>query len=142
MQSHYDVLLSVIDAWKGGNIDAVTAHMTDDVAWHYAVAIAPPVIGKAAVHRAMTKIRAGQTPRSWRILSHAETTDRLFVEGIDEHGGADGKQVAIAYAGVLDFRGDLICGWRDYFDIGAVDAQRQDKAMADWMKALLERSAS
>ena len=142
MESRYDVLLAVIDAWKGGDIDALTAHLSDDFVWHYALAIAPPVIGRAAAHRAMTKIRAGQTPISWRILGHAETSDCLFVEGIDEHIGKDGKRVAIAYAGVLDFRGELICAWRDYFDAGAVDAQRQGEAMADWMKALLERPAS
>jgi limonene-1,2-epoxide hydrolase len=134
--------MQVIDAWKGGHIDAVVAHLTDDFVWHYAAAIAPPVIGKAAAHRAMSRISAEQTPVAWRILSHAETADRLFVEGIDEHIGKDGKRVIIPYAGVLDFRGDLICGWRDYFDVGVVEAQKQGKAMAEWMKALLERPAS
>ena len=40
----------------------------------------------------------------WRIFAHAESGDRLFLEGVDEYRTGDGKRMALPYAGVLEFR--------------------------------------
>ena len=71
----------------------------------------------------------------WRIFSYAEAGDRLFIEGVDEYRTPEGHRVATPYAGVLDFRGDLICGWRDYVDL-SVGAQH--KAGEPLSKQVLE----
>ena len=45
------------------------------------------------------------------------------------------------YAGVLDFEGDLIIGWRDYVDVGAMDAQRGGAASSAFVLAMIDRPA-
>jgi limonene-1,2-epoxide hydrolase len=132
--------MRLIAAWKAGDLEAVGAHLTDDFDWHYAATIAPPVTGKAAVLRAMAKLSAGQREVQWRIRHHAEAGDLLFVEGVDEFINAAGQTIKIPYAGVLEFRGDLICAWRDYFDMGGVDAQAEGRPRTAWADALIARA--
>jgi hypothetical protein len=45
------------------------------------------------------------------------------------------------YAGVLDFRGDLVVGWRDYVDVGVMAAQRAGEPLTDQVKSLSDRPA-
>jgi hypothetical protein len=42
---------------------------------------------------------------------------------------------------VLDFRGDLVVGWRDYVDVGVMAAQRAGEPHSDQVKALSDRPA-
>lgn len=116
---------AVIDAWKRKDAEAVLAAMADDIVWHYAAAIAPPARGKAEARAFLDRFGAGIGQVRWRIFAHAESGDRLFVEGVDEYTTADGVDVAAPYAGVIEFRGELITGWRDYVDRGTIDAMKR-----------------
>jgi len=75
----------------------------------------------------------------WRIFTYAEAGDRLFLEGVDDYTTADGKRVATPYAGVLDFRSDLIVGWRDYVDLGVAAEQKSGVALTRQVEMLLDR---
>lgn len=141
MSEKYKVLLQVIEAWTARDIDAVLAHMTDDIVWHYAAAIAPPLTGKASARKLLERMAPEQSDLHWRIFDYAERGDRLFFEGAENY-VANGATVATPYAGVMQFRGPLICAWRDYLDIGASDAQKAGKPTPNWITSMIDRPAA
>jgi limonene-1,2-epoxide hydrolase len=139
MGEKFKVMQRVMAAWTVRDIDAVLSHLADDIVWHYAVAIAPPLKGKASARKLLEKM-AGETSRlNWRLFDYAERGERLFIEGAEDYLDKDGATVVTPYAGVLEFRGELICAWRDYLDIGAVEAQRSGKGTPTWIAALAGR---
>lgn len=142
----YDQFQAVINHWRRKDAESVLAAMTDDIVWHVAATAKPPVVGKAAA-AAFIKTFGGaisDAPGSirWRIFNHSETTDRLFVEGVDEFDGADGKTVVAPYVGVIEFRGDKICGWRDYVDYLTIEKQRKGEAPPAHVTELAGRKAA
>ncbi|WP_304170468.1 nuclear transport factor 2 family protein [Phenylobacterium aquaticum] len=138
----YAILGKVIAAWQAKDIEGVLAHMSDDIVWHYAAAAMPPVRGKQAAGKLLGNFQKDMHAIQWRIFAHAETGDRLFIEGVDDYTTADGKRVAAPYAGVLDFRGDLICGWRDYVDLGVIAQQKAGEPMSKQVEGLLDRQVA
>ena len=102
----------------------------------------PPVRGKATAAKLLGRFTADMHDIQWRIFAHAETGDRLFVEGVDEYTSADGKRIAAPYAGVLEFKDGLIIGWRDYVDIGVIAAQKAGEPITAQVEALLARATS
>ena len=124
MTKRIDQFLAIIAAWKRKDIEAVLAAMSDDIVWHYAAAAQPALVGKAAARKFLTRFAADLAEVRWRIFSSAETGDRLFVEGVDEYVTPKGAVVIAPYAGVIEFTGDLVSGWRDYVDVGVIAAQR------------------
>jgi limonene-1,2-epoxide hydrolase len=116
--------------------------MTDDIVWHYAAPGLPPVRGKAAAEKLLRKLQADMHDIQWRIFAHAESGDRLFLEGVDEYRTGDGKRMALPYAGVLEFRGDQIAAWRDYVDLGVLADQKAGKPFTAQVKTLLDRAAA
>ncbi|WP_332764416.1 nuclear transport factor 2 family protein [Phenylobacterium sp.] len=140
MGRRYEVLRQVIEAWQAKDVDRVLSHMADDIVWHYAAAAMPPVRGKAAARKLLERFQSDMHAIEWRIFSHSETGDRLFVEGVDDYRTSDGKRVATPYAGVLDFRGDLIVGWRDYVDLGVAAQQKAGEPLSAQVESLLDRA--
>lgn len=142
MDRYYRVLRQVIEAWQAKDIDGVLAHMADDIVWHYAAPGLAPVNGKAAARKLLTRFQQDMHGIRWRIFAHAEAGERLFVEGVDDYTTSDGKRVAVPYAGVLEFRGDLITGWRDYVDLGVIGQQKSGEPLTPHVERLLERPAA
>jgi limonene-1,2-epoxide hydrolase len=132
---------AVIDAWKRKDVEAVIGAMHDDIVWHYAAAIAPPARGKAEARAFIDRFGAGIGEVRWRIFASAEDGDRLFVEGVDEYTTAGGIDVAAPYAGVIEFSGDKIIGWRDYVDRGTIDAMKAGKGYPPQVTELIGRPA-
>ncbi len=142
MASRFEQFNAVIEAWKRKDIDAVINAMADNIVWHYAAAIAPPARGKSEARAFIEKFGAGIGEVKWRIFHHAETADRLFVEGVDEYVTKDGVDVAAPYAGIIEFTGDKISGWRDYVDRGTIDAMKAGGGYPDHVKELIARPAA
>lgn len=139
MSRCYEIFQRVIQAWQAKDIEGVLAHMDDEIVWHYAVAAMPPVRGKATARKLLQRFQADMHGIQWRIFAHAESGDRLFVEGVDDYTTTEGNRVATPYAGVLEFRGDLIIGWRDYVDLGVAAEQKGGAALTPQVEALLDR---
>ena len=142
MNKRFKQFSAVIDAWKHKNVDFIIDSMTDDVIWHFAAAIAPPARGKVACRAFIDTFGANVGAVRWRIFEHSETADRLFVEGVDEYDSLDGHTIKAPYAGVIEFRGDLISGWRDYVDRGVIDAQKRGEAASAQVNELTSRPAA
>ncbi|HEX5377528.1 MAG TPA: nuclear transport factor 2 family protein [Phenylobacterium sp.] len=139
MGRHYDTLLKVIEAWQAKDIDGVLSHMADDIVWHYAAAAMPPVRGKATAAKLLKRFHGDMHAIQWRIFAHAESGDRLFIEGVDDYTTAAGHRVATPYAGVLEFRDGLIIGWRDYVDLGVAAQQKAGEPLSPQVEMLLDR---
>lgn len=142
MGRRLEILQQLIAAWQAKDVERVLGFMAEDIVWHYAAAALPPVRGKAAARKLLSRFQADMHGIQWRIFAHAETEDRLFVEGVDDYTSTDGRRVATPYAGVLDFRGDLIVGWRDYVDLGVAERQKAGEPFSRQVLELLERPTS
>ena len=142
MGRRYAILRQVIEAWQAKDIDRVIGHMDEDIVWHYAAAAQPPVRGKAAARKLLQHFQEDMHGIEWRIFAHSESGDRLFIEGVDDYRTTDGRRVAAPYAGVLDFNGDLIVGWRDYVDLGVIASQKAGEPISAQVESLLDREAA
>lgn len=137
----YPVLEAIIAAWKQQDVEGVLACVTDDIVWRNSSGYAPAIKGKAAMRTALQNMKAMIQPGSnkWRIFDYAESADRLFMEGVDEFNLTTGQHVAIPYAGSLQFRGQLVSEWREYFD-GRISAEmKAGKPISDEVKEMLDR---
>ena len=65
-----------------------------------------------------------------------ELADRLFVEGVDAYRRTNGVEVAMPYAAVVEFEGNLIASWRDYIDTRRMESLRAGDAPPDYLCAL------
>ena len=139
--SHIQKLLGLISAWKAKDIDGVLTFMHDDIVWHYAAVIAPPLKGKAKARKLLEGLAPQLRDVTWRIFDYAEKGDRLFVEGVDEYVSADGRLVSAPYAGVVEFRDGKIIGLREYFDMSAVNALKAGADMKEHVRVLIAREA-
>jgi limonene-1,2-epoxide hydrolase len=140
MDPLYQRLQQLIAAWRTKDIGAVLSFLHEDVVWHYAAGAAAPVRGRAMAAKLLGRFTEDMHGIEWRIFAHAESGDRLFVEGVDEYTTADGKRIAAPYAGVLEFKDGLILGWRDYVDIGVIAQQKAGEPITPHVKALLSRA--
>ena len=139
MGRRYDTLLQVNSAWRAKDSETVLSFMADDIVWHYAAAAMPPATGKAAASKLLERLKRDMHDIQWRVFHYAETEDRLFVEGVDEYTTSDGRRVAAPYAGIYEFRDDLIIGWRDYVDLGVIAAQQGGEPSPRQVNELLDR---
>lgn len=139
--SHLPALLRLIAAWKAKDIDAVLAEMHDDIIWHYAAVIAPPVRGKEKARKFLEQLAPQVSEVHWRIFDHAEREDRLFVEGVDEYVSTEGRLVSAPYAGVVVIRDGKILELREYFDLGSMNALKAGGIMKEHVRALIAREA-
>jgi len=134
-------LLGLISAWKAKDIDGVLAFMHDDIVWHYAAVIAPPVKGKVKARKLLEGLSSQVRDVTWRIFDYAEKGERLFVEGVDEYVSAAGRLVSAPYAGVVVFRDEKIIELREYFDLGAMNALKAGEEMKEHVRQLIAREA-
>ncbi len=142
MDPLYQRLQQMIAAWQAKDLDTVLSFLHEDVVWHYAAGPMPPVRGKAMAAKLLSRFTEDMHGIKWRIFAHAESGDRLFVEGVDEYISADGKRIAAPYAGVLEFEDGLIIGWRDYVDLGVIAQQKAGLPIPKHVEALLSRAPS
>lgn len=139
--SQIQVLLGLINAWKAKDIDGALAFMHDDIVWHYAAVIEPPLKGKVKARKLLEGMSLQVGDVTWRIFDYAEKGERLFVEGVDEYVSAEGRLVSAPYAGVVEFRDGKIIGLREYFDMGAVTAMKAGEGMKEHVRVLIARDA-
>lgn len=141
MTARIEIMKAIIAAWKAKDIDGVLSHLADDIVWHFAVAAEPPIRGKDKARKFLQRFGTTAQDVKWRIFSHLESGDLLFVEGVDEFTTPDGATVATPYAGVFEFRGDLVTAWRDYVDVGVMAAQQGGAPLSDQVRELIDRPA-
>jgi len=139
--SHIKKMLGLISAWRARDIDGVLSFMHDDIVWHFAAVIAPPLKGKVKARKLLEAMSLEVRDVTWRIFDFAEKEERLFVEGVDEYVSVGGHLVSAPYAGVVEFRDGKIIGLREYFDMGSVNALKAGEPMKEHVRAMIAREA-
>ena len=139
--SHIKKMLGLISAWRARDIDGVLSFMHDDIVWHFAAVIAPPLKGKVKARKLLEAMALEVRDVTWRIFDFAEKGERLFVEGVDEYVSTAGHLVSAPYAGVVEFREGKIIGLREYFDIASVNALKAGDPMKEHVRAMIAREA-
>ena len=135
----YPVLEAIIAAWRRQDVEGVLVHVTDDIIWRNSGGFAPAIRGKAAMREVLTAMAAKIKTNAWRIFDYAENDHRLFMEGVDEFWFHTGEHIAIPYAGSLEFRGQLIHEWREYFDGRLSLAMKAGEPFSDEVKEMIGR---
>jgi limonene-1,2-epoxide hydrolase len=135
---YYSLFIGLITAWQKHDVDAVIGHMADDIVW-YAFVGSAPIKGKAAVRAALTAMAPRRTAEHWRIFNYATSGNRLYVEGVDDFADQAGHRIAVPYMGIIEFRDQLIVGWRDYFDAGLLKRMRDGESVPAEIEPLVSR---
>ena len=121
MASKSQIYRESLEAFCRGDFAAATACYAEDIV-AYPNRSMRPMQGRAAMLAFMQKFGTGmEEPRYTQSLM-VESGDFLFVEGTENY-RKHGRSISIPYAGVMEFRGDKIVGWRDYFDLKSLEKQ-------------------
>ena len=135
---YIDSVTSLINDWKRKDIPAVLARVTDDIAWHSHVG-SPPILGKDGMRGVLTAFADQMSEIRWRIFNHAQSDNRILLEGADDFVTKEGRRVQTPYMGIMVFRGKLIAEWRDYFDRGLFDKLKAGEPVPDYIAPLTAR---
>jgi len=115
--SHADTIRAYYAAWVADDLETVMSLCTDDV-----VAInipIGPIRGKAAVRDFFARFGKGVSAKRYDVHRVLVSGDSAVIEGVENY-VKNGRQVSLPYMSTFLFRGDLICEWRDYFDLQTV----------------------
>lgn len=121
MPSKSEIYQESLAAFCRGDFEAATACYADDIV-AYPNRAMRPMLGRATMQAFMQKFGAGMEDARYAPSLMVESGDFLFVEGTETY-RKNGRSVSIPYAGVMEFRGDKIIGWRDYFDLKSLEKQ-------------------
>lgn len=121
MKTMSQIYKDSLDAWGRGDAEGMAAPYAEDIVW-YPNRSMRPVHGKAAMLGFMQKFGSGMTDMFYEQTLMIEKDNMLFVEGTENYTKM-GKKITVPYAGVVEFRGDKIVAWRDYFDLKSLEAQ-------------------
>ena len=117
MSAMQDTLRSIMEATRANDDERFLAALADDIEYVFHVGT-PGVRGKDGVRRFLSKYRTIASDVVWRVDRVAESGDCLFIEGYEEYTDKrTGERIAHPYMGIMEFRGDKIAKWRDYFEM-------------------------
>lgn len=142
MGTKIETYRAIMECWRRKDVEGVLARLTEDVVWHFAAAIDPPLRGREEARQWLQRYASGMADSRWRVITFAETATQLFVEGVEDFETSAGTRVQVPYAGVCDFSGNRISGWRDYFDRGLTLRLRAGEAPAEHVRLLTQRPAA
>ena len=120
MSEARDLVLGLIDAFNRIDLDAVIDGFTEDAAYHNIPMQA--VQGKAAIRGVLTEIMGDAQAVQWDVLNIADEGGVVLTERLDKF-KVNGVWAEIPVMGVFEVSGGKIAAWRDYFDMGQVQAQ-------------------
>ena len=125
-QSPIDIVEQFIACWNQRDFDALVEFLSDDIEYHN---IPMPMLrGKAAVRDFIAPFKH-VSAIDWVIHHIASSQQTVLTERTDNFVFANGRTLSLPVMGTFEVRGQLICQWRDYFDL--LDFQRQMQAIDD-----------
>ena len=120
MSEARDSVLALIDACNRIDMDAIIDCFTDDAVYHN-IPMAK-VRGKDAIRGALATIMGDSEAVQWELLNIADEGGVVLTERLDKF-KVNGTWAEIPVMGVFEVSGGKIAAWRDYFDMGQVQAQ-------------------
>jgi limonene-1,2-epoxide hydrolase len=111
---------AMLASWQNRDIETIVSFFTDDAVYTN-VPIDPPNVGKAQIREFLNWFFGAVGELEFTIVRQNEGPDGTVMnERIDRLDFA-GTVVDLPIMGVFEFRGELICAWRDYFDMALLD---------------------
>ena len=120
MSEARDSVLELIDACNRIDMDAIIDCFTDDAVYHN-IPMAK-VQGKAAIRETLATIMGDSEAVQWDMLNIADDGGVVLTERVDKF-KINGVWAEIPVMGVFEVSDGKIAAWRDYFDMGQVQAQ-------------------
>ena len=120
MSEARSLVLELIDAFNRIDLDAVIDSFTEDAVYHNIPMEAAQ--GKAAIRGVLTEIMGDSEAVQWDVLNIADEGGVVLTERVDKF-KVNGVWAEIPVMGVFEVSGGKIAAWRDYFDMGQVQAQ-------------------
>jgi len=104
---------AMIAAWNAMDWDAAAALMTEDTVLHSMMV--EPIVGRDAVHKRISGL--GALADSIELIVHnmGVINGTLYMERLDTF-VCKGKPGSAPVCGALEFEGDKIKVWREYYD--------------------------
>ena len=120
MSEARDLVLELIDAFNRIDMEAVIDSFTEDAVYHNIPMEAAQ--GKAAIRGVLTQIMGDSEAVQWDVLNIADEGGVVLTERVDKF-KVNGVWAEIPVMGVFEVSDGKIAAWRDYFDMGQVQAQ-------------------
>jgi len=136
--SKLDIVKAIIAAWSNKDVEAVLELITEDIVFFYAIGRAP-ARGKVEMRALLEQLKGHQSDLNWQIKNAAETGNVVMIEAVDQYTNPSGIIVQTPHMTTFEFDGDLICGWRDYFDFSQLMRLEQGEAPDPNIMALIDR---
>ena len=128
MSDARDSVLRLIDACNRIDMDAIIDCFTDDAVYHN-IPMAK-VQGKAAIRETLATIMGDSEAVQWDVLNIADEGGVVLTERVDKF-RINGVWAEIPVMGVFEVSDGKVAAWRDYFDMGQVQAQFGATAQPD-----------
>ena len=120
MSEARDSVLRLIDACNRIDMDAIIDCFTDDAVYHNIPMAA--VQGKGAIRETLATIMGDSEAVQWDMLNIADEGGVVLTERVDKF-RINGVWAEIPVMGVFEVSNGKVAAWRDYFDMGQVQAQ-------------------
>lgn len=104
---------AMIDAWNDKDWDLAASMLTDDSVLHSMMI--DPIVGREAIHQRISGIGALADSIDLKLLNIGVINGTLYMERMDTF-VCKGKPGATPVCGALEFEGDKIKMWREYYD--------------------------
>jgi limonene-1,2-epoxide hydrolase len=113
-----EVVAALIKANEAQDLDAITALLTDDIAYeNVGMGVCT---GHGEVRALLGPFYDGAERVAWEVLAQVEQGDVVMNERVDRFFMPGGKQAEVRVAGYFEVRDGKVSRWRDYFDTAAL----------------------
>jgi limonene-1,2-epoxide hydrolase len=102
----------------------VVAWFTEDATYHNIPV--DPLVGHEAIAGMVDMFTTGLTVVEFRILEMLSRGSTVVTERVDVFRKDDGGLVELPVMGILEWRGDKLADWREYFDLNQFMSQAAD----------------
>ncbi|MEN3746615.1 nuclear transport factor 2 family protein [Sphingomonas sp. HF-S3] len=103
----------MIDAWNDMDWDRAASLMTEDAVLHSMMI--DPIVGRDAIHKRISGLGALADSIALEVRNVGVVNGTLYMERLDRF-VCKGKPGATPVCGALEFEGDKIKVWREYYD--------------------------
>ncbi len=103
----------MIDAWNDMDWDRAASLMTEDAVLHSMMI--DPIVGRDAIHERISGLGALADSIALEVRNIGVINGTLYMERVDRF-VCKGKPGATPVCGALEFEGDRIKVWREYYD--------------------------
>jgi limonene-1,2-epoxide hydrolase len=107
--------------WELGDTAAVVAWFTDDATYHNIPV--DPLVGHEAIAGMVDMFTTGLTVVEFKILEMVSRGSTVVTERVDIFRKPDGSLVELPVMGILEWEGDKLANWREYFDLNQFMSQ-------------------